>query len=389
MNMKTDSELLDYFAKTRKLHANTKYGYGLFIRQYSEFHNSTMVELLQEAEDEEEQGIRWKHRKLRKRLIEYRAYLYDNYAYSTAKSRFSKIMAFYKHFAIEIHQLPPIATINVEKTHMGFKDLPDKKIIKKALNVSNPLMKAIILFMVSSGSARAETRSLTIQDFIDATNNEIYSYHNSNDIYDVINLLKDREDIIPLFYLKRQKTNKFYYTFCSPEATISIIEYLSSRNTKLHPNDALFDISSEQFSKAFTALNDRLGLGKLENGRRRLTSHMLRKFHSSQLYGDSVEIVDSLQGRGKDQTHSSYFYENPLKLKEIYIEHLDAVTIDWDVNTLNFKSPEYIQLESENRDLKEENVKYKDIVDNIDERIEAKINAALSHSGDDLDNLFS
>ena len=131
-------------------------------------------------------------------------------------------------------------------------------------------------------------------------------------------------------------------------------------------------------------------MGKLENGRRRFTSHMLRKFHSTQLYSEkvSVEIVDALQGRGKDQTHSSYFYENPLKLKEIYIEHLDAVTIDWDVNTIDLKSPEYIQLESENKELREENVKYKDIVENIDERIEAKIHDALSKGGDDLDDLF-
>ena len=76
---------------------------------------------------------------------------------------------------------------------------------------------------------------------------------------------------------------------------------------------------------------------------------MLRKFHASQLYNDgmSLEDVDSLQGRGKDSTHSSYFMEDPEKLKLKYIEHMDSVTINLDINNLDLKSPEYIKLENE------------------------------------------
>lgn len=263
MNMKNDSELINYFSKTRKLQKSTEYSYNIYIKQYAEFNQKSMIELLTEAEDEEEQGIRWKHRTLRRRLIEFRAYLYDNYAYSTAKSRFSKLLSFYKHFEIEIHQLPKISTINAEKTHMGFKDLPDKDVIKKALKITNPVMRAIILFMSSSGSARAETRNLTIQDFIDATNNKYISYHKSNDIYEVINLLKNRNDIIPIFHLKRQKTNKYYYTFCSPEASNEIITYLASKNKKLKPDSPLFEVSPQKFTDYFREINDALGLVNL------------------------------------------------------------------------------------------------------------------------------
>ena len=364
MNMKTDTELLDYFAKTRNLQKNTKKSYTIYIKQYSEFNDMSMGDLLKEAEAEEEQGIRWKHRTLKKRLIEYRAHLFDTYAYSSAKSRFSKILAFYKHFEIEIHPLPKIATINVEKSHMGFKDLPDKDIIKKALKISDLVTRAMILFMSSSGCARAETRNLKIQDFIDATNNEFISYHNSNDIYDVINVLKERDDIIPIFHLKRQKTNKAYYTFCSPEAVSEIVAYLASRTTKLKPEDQLFDVGFTKFNECFQHTNDKLGLGRLENGRRRFTSHMLRKFHSTTLWNEKVsqEIIDALQGRGKDQTHSSYFYENPLKLREIYIEHLNCLTINMDVNQLDIKSPEFVKLENENDALKIELSKVDEIM---------------------------
>lgn len=375
--MKDDAELINYFSKTRKLQKSTYLSYKTYIKQYTEFNQKTMIELLQEAEDEEEQGIRWKHRTLRKRLIEFRAYLYDNYAYSTAKSRFSKLLAFYKHFEIEIHQLPKISTINADKTHMGFKDLPDKDIIKKALKVANPVMRAIILFMSSSGSARAETRNLTIQDFIDATNNKYISYHQSDNIYEVINQLKNRDDITPIFHMKRQKTNKYYYTFCSPEASSEIINYLSSRTVKLTPETPLFDVSQQMFSIYFREINNKLGLGKLDNRRAKFTSHMLRKFHSTSLWNEkvSVEIVDTLQGRGKDQTHSSYFWENPLKLRELYIDHMDCLTINLDVNSLSIKSPEFVKLETENVELRKLNDETNKRMDDLEKLVLGSISS--------------
>lgn len=381
--MKTDDELIAYFSKTRKLHPNTERSYRTYIKQYSEYNNMSMVELLQEAEDEEEKGIRWKRRTLKKRLIEFRAFLYENYAYETAKTRFGKLLAFYRHFEIEIHQLPKIATINAEKTHMGFKDLPDKDIIKKALKISKPIMRAIILFMSSSGCARAETLSLTVQQFINSTK----EYHNNSDIYQVINTLKNRDDIIPMWYLKRPKTNKYFYTFCSPEATTEIINYLASRTTKLKPESKLFDISEQMFILNFKNINNKLGLGKLENGRGKFTSHMLRKFHSTQLWNEGVskELVDALQGRGKDQVHSSYFWENPEKLREIYIENLNCLTINLDVNQLDIKSPEYLSLETE---LKEKENALEDM-DNRLSKMEQMFNSVGELSDDEVLSLFA
>ena len=396
MNMSSNYDLVHYFSKSRNHIKNTEKSYHIIINQYAKFHGLTMQELLDEAEEEEKQKIRWKDRTLKKRLMDYRAFLYDKYAYSTAKSRFSRLCSFYQHFEIEIHNLPKISNINVDKTHMGFKDLPTKEILKKALKISEPLIRAILLFMSSSGSARVDTLNLTIQSFINATNNEYISYHNSDDIYDVLNELKDRNDVVPIFEITRQKTNKYYYTCCSPEAVTEIVDYLASRTTKLKPESPLFDLGKGKFIDSFRNINDTLGLGRLSNGNRRFTSHMLRKFHSTMLWNEKVstDIVDALQGRGKDQTHSSYFYENPLKLREIYIEHLNCLTINADVSNINFKSEEYIKLENENEILREENEKYKQVVESIDERIEMKIQQALAVTDDHLsaeefDDLFS
>ena len=78
---------------------------------------------------------------------------------------------------------------------------------------------------------------------------------------------------------------------------------------------------------------------------------MLRKFHASQLYNDglSIDEIDELQGRGKDQTRTSYFMEDPLRLREKYIEHMGAVTINLDVERLSIKSPEFQAMETENQ----------------------------------------
>lgn len=244
-------------------------------------------------------------------------------------------------------------------------------------------MRAIILYMSSAGCARAETLSLTIQQFIDATK----EYHNSEDIYHVIDALKERDDVIPMWYLKRPKTNKYFYTFCSPEATTEIINYLASRTTKLKPESKLFAISEQMFILNFKTINNKLGLGKLENGRGKFTSHMLRKFHSTQLWNEGVskDLVDALQGRGKDQVHSSYFWENPERLREIYIENLNCLTINLDVNQLDIKSQEYISLETE---LKEKDTALEDMNNRLS-KVESLFDRVDSMSDDEILNLFA
>ncbi|AMK15263.1 tyrosine-type recombinase/integrase [Methanobrevibacter olleyae] len=323
---KRDEKLLDDLSKSRNLSSKTRQGYLNAINVYVLFNKKSFRDLLNEAEREEESGIRWKKRKLKQRLIDFRIYLQEKYLVSTAKVYFQRIISLYNHFEIEIHKLPPLSTKsgNIPKP-ITFEDLPTKEIIKNAVEIANPIMKSIILFMSSSGCARRETLNLTIQDFIDATQ----EYHNKNNIKDILNDLKDKDDLIPIFRIRRQKTNKFYFTFCSPEASKEIINYLFNQND-LKNTDKLFDINLYYLNKYFMEINDKLNLGKV-GPYNKFRSHMLRKFHASTLYntqnGLSLEEIDALQGRKKDSTHSSYFMENPYKLKKKYQDSLDAIII--------------------------------------------------------------
>ncbi|WP_296887607.1 site-specific integrase [uncultured Methanobrevibacter sp.] len=361
--MKSNEEILEEIHHAKSHSKSSKKIYKNAVKQYCKYNKLSLMELIKEADEEEEKGIRWKHRKLKKRLIDFRQELILNYKKNTIQSYFNAIRSIYHYFEIEIHDLPALNKKNIKISEpINYVDLPTKEIIKKALKIADNRMKAIILFMSSSGCAKRETLNLTIQDFIDATKD----YHNSNNIYEVIEILKDREDVIPMFRLKRQKTNKYYYTFCSPEAVTALISYMLTLEQELKPEDKLFPIHEDYVTILFIQLNNILKLGK-KGTYNRFRSHMLRKFHASQLYnaGLSLDEIDALQGRGKDPTHSSYFLEDPEKLRQKYVEHLDAITINMDINNISIKSPEYLELEKLYQEMESELSE----IDNMKERI--------------------
>lgn len=363
MNM-INQEIIDDFATTRKLSPNTKRRYKRILNRYSKFNNMTLQELLDEADLEEEQRIRRKKRKIKDRLLKFRTLVYDKYMTSTAKSNIDVILTFYRHFEIEIPQLPKVSTKNtIENPPLRYDDLLTKSILRQVVDQSNPLVKAIVLFSISSGCANAEVMSLTIQSFIDATSNQTSKYHNSNNIYEVIELLIDRDDLVPTFYLKRRKTNKYYYTFCSPEATHAILSYLASSKRKLVPEDKLFKIHPNALSRILSEMNDELGLGK-KGTYNRLRTHMFRKFHASNLKKDgmSMEDINAIQGKGKNPINEPYFFDSPEHLKEEYISHLDAITIHGSVRSLSLKSKEYHLLE---RELEKRNEEYNTLRDRV------------------------
>lgn len=324
---KCDEDILNEFVKTRNLTLRTKHGYKDSLRIYLLVQEISFEELLEEAESEEEDMVRWKNRSLKFRLINFRIYLEENYLKSTARTHFQRIKTLYGHFEIEIHSLPPSSTKNNNDFKpISFSDLPSREIIKSAFEISNPIMRAMILFMVSSGCARKETLNLTIQDFIESTK----EYHNETDIHEVLKILKAHDNVIPTFKLRRYKTDKFYFTFCSPEAVNEIINYLELEKRELKPNSPLFKINLDYLNTNFKNINDILNLGKVRKYRR-FRSHMLRKFHASSLYNSenslSVDEIDSLQGRSKNITRSSYFMEDPSKLKEKYVDSMDSIII--------------------------------------------------------------
>lgn len=221
--------------------------------------------------------------------------------------------------------LPYLNDIKFDNAYLSsYLDLPTKKDIMEACSISRLSFKAVVLFISSSGCAKAETLSLAVGDFVRATDD----YHSGGSIEDILDELAIRKDVVAGFYLKRIKTGKFYYTFCSPEASFYIVNYLRSREG-LSLDDKLFDFSDDSLMYNFKKVNDRLGMGFVGNYRF-FRSHSLRKFHASNI-GLSADYVDELQGRAKTKVHEAYIKTNPKRLKEIYMGAMHNVMIfdDW------------------------------------------------------------
>lgn len=322
--------ILEQIAKERNHSPSTMRTYRQSVTPYEQLTGHSIQELLDIADDEEYNNIRWKNTQTRKWLLKYREWLYKEYNVSTAQLYLTCIMTIYRHFEITIPPLPYYSTKGLRKTApINYEDLPDRQILSECIQITSPLVTALIEFMSSSGISRIDVLNLTINDYLEATS----EYHNHDDsVKYAIRDMKDT-DIIPTFHLQRQKTGLDYFTFCSHEACKSINSYLLTRTEILTKDKPLFKIHPRYINMVFERLNGHFQLGKVGNYNR-LRPHMLRKYHASQLAesGMSTEHINLLQGRKiLGVAHEHYIRIKPETLREEYIEALPYLVIT-DIN---------------------------------------------------------
>ena len=350
--------ILERLQRERNLADNTMQVYHRSVKYYETLTGYTIEELLEIADQEETNNIRWKNTKTRQWILEYRDWCYNNYNVSTAQLYLTAILTIYRHFEMTIPPLPYYSTKHSRRTPpINYNDLPDRQLLQECLHISTPLTRAIILFMSSSGISRIDLLSLTIDDYLEATSD----YHDHQE--SVKYAIKDMRDtdIVPTFHLKRQKTGQDYFTFCSHEAVKSINAYLLTRTEILHRNRPLFKINPRYINMIFERLNGHFQLGKVGNYNR-LRPHMLRKYHASQLAeaGMSTEHINLLQGRKvSGVAHESYIRIKPETLREEYINALPYLVVE-EVN----------RFKTELQSVTEENKELKDNIRSIIARIE-------------------
>ena len=350
--------MIERFHRERNHSKNTIKNYNRSIHYYEQLTQHTIEECIEIAETEEQNNIRWKNTQTRKWLLQYREQLYTKYNVTSAQTYLTVIITFYRHYEITIPTLPYYSTKHLRHTTpINYSDLPDRELLQECLLISNPLVRSLILFMSSSGVSRIDVLNLTIQDYLEATRD----FHNHPEsVKYAVKEMQDT-DVVPTFHLRRQKTGQSYFTFCSHEACKSINDYILTRTDKLTRTQPLFKINKRYINTVFERLNDYLMLGKQPNGYNRLTPHMLRKFHASQLAesGMSTEHINLLQGRKlQGVAHESYIRLNPETLRQEYIQALPYLVIE-DVN----------KYKSEVEVLKEENQHYKSNLDNLWEEL--------------------
>jgi len=332
------------FCQERNIKDETIRQYKSTLNKYSRYYEMSIDELIDEAIDEENEGIDKRRRSIKTRLLQFRTYLVTeaNLRPRTIQKHMSNICAFYHHFEIELPTLPPLKFDGEEKEQLTYFDLPTREQLGMAYEIAGIRIGAVLLFMASSGTARTECANMTIGDFIEACR----GYYTSETIPEIIEELANSiEQIVPTFYLFRQKTSKKYYTFCTPEAANAIIEWLQLRlkicnenEEELTMEDSLWGLSKRQITYHFANINDELGFG-FKGPYRFLRPHTVRKFHASNI-GLSEEKIDLLQGRSRDKIHETYIKTNPDELKQMYINVMDNVTLG-NINKKEIHHDEY------------------------------------------------
>ena len=297
--------MLTEFIKDRNLSPSSIRNYTSAARIYENLNNKTITELIYEAEREEIEKIRWKDRKIKKRLINYRSYLYKNKVETTAVKYLTNIQTIYRHFEIEMHPLPTFNSKQINKTkEIKFKDLPTKENIKDACEIADNTTGLIILLIATTGLSKIEILNLTVDDFIKANKSKI-----------------------PTFYLTRKKTAKEFFTFTTPKTAKKITNHIKKHNLKR--KDKLFNITESTLTKNMAKINDQLNLGRVNNYSR-FRCHMLRKYHASNLLNNTtftIDEIDALQGRSKSKIHQSYFLNDEGRLKKKYLKYLSKIDV--------------------------------------------------------------
>lgn len=358
------SELLNKMFNERNVKEATRKGYIASFHKYCDYTCGKYVDLqdmLDTYTKEEDDRIPLRDRVLKQDLLGFRDYLLssgENNNLQSSKSvntYFSKIKSIFNHFGIEMPRLPQV---KMDKGYVSnFNDLPDKHMLMRACDQSTLDMKAVILFMSSSGSAKAEALSITVKMFLEGCSEYLNEIPTENNIYETLYKLSDMHNIVPLIYLRRIKTDKWYYTCCSPEASYIIIEYLKTRDN-LKWDDKIFDFTSSLLLVRFQEINDNNNWGYV-GPYRRFRSHALRKFMASNI-GLPRDQVDSLQGRAKDEIQEAYFKQDPKQLKKIYMDVMHRLMIynNWGYGT----TPEELKYNSESNFNKQNN-NSEDIID--------------------------
>ena len=377
-----NSESFNYFLliKTRTEKTNNRYLSDL--TDYCHFNNMSIDDLIAEAKREQKDNITLSERNLKMRLIKFRGYLRNQgFAEKHIKTRFRNVKSFYKHNDVEIPFIPK-DTKQYDR-QLRYDEIPTKEDIKRAIEITTNLRnRAMFLFMATSGSASAETRTFTVKEWMLGTK----EFHGeTEDIERALNKMDGEMEYIPVFPIVRQKKNLDYYTCITPEANQYIVNHLKTRRN-LTLNDYVFDISENSLGDAYRSVNDKLGWGRVKGGKFRFfSSHQMRRFNFNVFGIENESFAYMIEGRKFSATSEAYFVRDPEKIRNTYRKFVNELTIFQKYEIKDISSKEYLemqeQLDEKDDEIKElkQKLKEKEVSDKMLEERLANVESQLPH----------
>jgi integrase len=359
-----DAAIIEKWFLRRNIGEGTQSAYLIAFKQYCELIGMTPFELYEEADDEEESGVRPIKSKVYDYLLKYKKYLKDTgKSKKTLKLYFAAVRSFYLSFDITLPDIKlDSGDIGLEK-NIG-RPL-NRKDVKKLANSAAVRERALIYLMAMTGMGQQEARDLTIKKFIECVSSAI-----GKEIDDVYDLFKFEDEILQeilTLNITRQKTSYSYITFIPPEASREIIHYLKERcygrneNIRVENNSEYIfaskyggQMSRDSIVTNFRHTGIKAGFKKEKNAYSFWRSHSLRKYFISTFINKKGEkvIADFMAGHKISDMDRTYWQANPDDLKTMYIDALPALSLD-DANVKDYETKEFRELnaklkESEN-----------------------------------------
>ncbi len=292
-------EKLSEYATLRNYSTGSKSQLAKSMMHYCNTTKMMPTQLLEEAYEDQDKNIRMNMRRINGRLTAFKISI-RHLAPVTAKNMFNVIIHWYAKNDVQI----PEAVRSTDKVTTLKKNrvLLEAEDIRTALNYVTFRDKAIILLQCSSGMGTSELLGITRQEFLDGIDYETY---------------------ITTLYPVRAKTQQPYITFCSPEATKAVLLWLEEWKGEM-----LFNLKEDGLLSMYQRINH--AMDTHEKGvYGKIRSHNMRKFFNNQMLNNGMprDLVWFFSGRTENETQKAYIDYKPERLKEMYMEHLKAVSV--------------------------------------------------------------
>ena len=309
-----DQELVDDWFN----HINAKEGtqrlYSIAISKYIAFHDMTLSELLEEAEDDTVKMVIPRKRRIKGRITDFRISL-EGKSDNTKHNYVSAVRSFYKAMDVELPSGKRYGTTSIleENRFLGM----ERSEIKRVLKYANVRDKAITLLIASSGSAAEELTNLTREDFLNGL---------------------DHANGICIFYIRREKTGGDYHTYCSPEASAAIQEYLNTREDDLpwlfvgfvKENNQIVKLTPNAVAGIFRRLSVKTGNEGEFGFFNKIRAHNFRKFFRTTMMeaGCPQWAAEWMMGH-KEELDARYSSPSGEKMKNTYyLPYVNSLLID-------------------------------------------------------------
>ena len=343
-NIREDPVFVD-FCENRNIAPPTIKKYVTSLKKYTNLTGMTLGELLDEADLDEDRAVKPRNRRIKKHLLDFKKYLdSSDYSGPYKESVTLCVRTFYGENDIILPKTFRKSARSDRKTPILFNELPTMDNVKDILKYCNSTYRAIILLGVSSGMSRAELCSLTFKHFFDAIPLDPYP----ETLSDLIVRVGEKDNLVPIWSVRRVKTGNDFFTFSSPEASDALLEYFKDLNRRVIrydknkrtksefefiPETSLFrnfynrPIQTDSMSRTFQRLNYKAGFEKVNN-KIFIRPHSLRQVFASTLEKNKMPHLMTrwLMGHALDHTTFAYFKADPVALKEEYLKVLNYLT---------------------------------------------------------------